>query len=174
MKPPRIKTSRLKYFPVKEHWRKLGPLFRSPEAKAIWLPNMRDFMVNRAHDYKIKYTPDPKREQCPAAFDSCDWRYNHQGRHPAFWDFVCYRACHWVVDLCLYVATTAYPRIPWRIVWSHKHSTVWNGCTKNPVLFDINFLALGLSPKEAWQLAARGNVLKRKWLHPWNVPDKLK
>ena len=35
----------------------------------------------------------------------------------------------------------------------HKHSTVWDG---DETLFDINFLAMGIPPDEAWRLARGG------------------
>lgn len=174
MKPPSVKSSRVQYFPIQKHWRKLGPLFRSKESKSIWLPNMHELMRQRASEHGFKYKRHKDRESCPAEFDGCDWRCDHVGRAPAYWDFACHAACHWVVDMCLYVARLAYPRVPWRIVNSDKHSTVWNGCSKTPVLFDINFLALKVSPREAWLMAAKGDVLKvGEWLHPWNIPKKL-
>ena len=40
------------------------------------------------------------------------------------------------------------------IVTTRKHSTVWDGAE---TLFDINFLALGVDPDEAWELAGSGN-----------------
>lgn len=76
--------------------------------------------------------------------------------------------------MCLYVASTAYPDVPWRIVSSVKHSTVWNGDMKRPVLFDVNFLALGVSAKDALMLASKGRALKPgRLLHPWNLPLKM-
>jgi hypothetical protein len=43
-------------------------------------------------------------------------------------------------------------------VTAQKHSTVWDGAE---TLFDINFLALGVDPDEAWRLASKdGRVLK--------------
>ncbi len=169
------------YFPIQKHWRKLGPIFKSAEAKSIWLPCMKEYVYSRALEHK--YKAKPKRDyECPAALDSCDWRWcrfdrktNKIGPHPAFWDFVCHSACHWVVDLCLYVARKAYPKVPWQIMTSDKHSTVWNGDTKRPVMFDVNFLALEVSAKECWQLASKGRKLKPgKWLKPWNVPDRVR
>lgn len=138
---------------------------------------MLEYMEQRAHDNKFKYKRNRSRESVPACFDSCDWRFvtDRPGRTPAYWDFACHSACHWVADMCLYVASKAYPEIPWRIVSSHKHSTVWNGCTKTPVLFDVNFSAIGVKPKEAWELASMGRMLKPgSWLRPWCVPKKLK
>lgn len=140
------------------HWGMLGPIFRSKECGAIWRANMAEYMEQRASDFKYKYTP--RRYEVPADCDSCDWRCEHRGRQPAFWNYACHSACHWLVDMCLYVAITAYPETPWRIVSSRKHSTVWNGDTLNPMLFDVNFLAIGVSAKEAWSLAVKGRVLK--------------
>lgn len=160
------------YFPIQQRWRKLKPIFES--SAHIWRPNMDDFRRQRAETNGFKYTPNPARDVLPSWHDHCDWRCDRRGKHPAFWDYVCHSACHWVADMCLYVAQTAYPKVPWRVVSSQKHSTVWNGDMEHPVLFDTNFLALGVSAPDALRLASRGRALKPgRWLHPWNlVPTK--
>jgi hypothetical protein len=166
---PRIKKSNLTYYPIQSHWRKIAPVIRSAECEAIWRPNMVDYNRQRASDNGFKYNPRPF--WYPRCCDGCDWRCDRVGKHPAYWDFVCHSACHWLVDMCLYVANKIHPEVQWRIVSSHKHSTVWNGEKEWPVLFDLNFLALGVCPKQAWELAIKGRVLKPgKWLHPWNAP----
>ncbi len=53
----------------------------------------------------------------------------------------------------LRLAELVEPSRPWRIVTTQKHSTVWDGAE---TLFDINFLALGVDPDEAWKLASEG------------------
>lgn len=177
MKPPAVQLFRLRYFPIQKRWRRLGPLFKSEESKSIWLPNMLEYMHQRAHDNSFTYKRDRDNESFPSCFDSCDWRFVRDlpGPAPEYWEFACHSACHWVADMCLYVASNAYPDTPWRIVTSDKHSTVWNGCSKTPVLFDVNFSAIGVSPKEAWELASLGRMLKPgQWLRPWCVPKKFK
>ena len=44
----------------------------------------------------------------------------------------------------------AEPERPWRIITSDDHSSVWDG---KHTLFDLNFLALGISPQECFELA---------------------
>ena len=101
-----------------------------------------------------------ERHQLPRGFDSCDWRWGTdgplRGPHPAFWKFVCHSACHWLVDLNLFVAVTAWPKVPWRILNAKKHSTVWNSDLRQPLLFDANFLALEINPGEALNLTWNG------------------
>lgn len=132
---------------------------------------MADYVRQRAEEHGYKLNPAGVIRELPSDYDSCDWRYfqeGRRGRKPAYWDYVCYSACHWVCDLALYVASEHAPQFKWRIVTSQKHSTVWNGCKKNPVLFDINFSALGVPPKDAWNLASKfGCVLRLgEDLHP--------
>lgn len=130
---------------------------------------MEEHQKWRAEDFNYTYTPHPEY-RTPAQYDSCDWRWcpetPRKGPHPAFWDFVCHAACHWLVDLNLYVATRAYPKEAWRILNSNSrksnHSTVWNGNLQEPLLFDANFLALGIPASEALQTAWKGTEL---W--PW-------
>lgn len=165
--------SKTAYLDVQRHWGKLGPIFRSPRAACIWMPCLLEYSMQRAFDHGFKYSPPRSEPYCPAMFDSCDWRFNREkrGRMPEYWDYVCHSACHWIVDLDLFVAINAYPKIPWRIVSHQKHSTVWNGDLGKPVLFDVNFLALGVPAAEALWTAWPGRLLKpweylKPYLHP--------
>lgn len=97
--------------------------------------------------------------RAPSSYDSCDWRFERP-RELAFWEFACHSACHWVVDLGLFVAKSAYPDVPWRILTARHHTTAWNGSTENPVLFDINFHAIGIDPSEAMKSASKGREMK--------------
>lgn len=163
---PRIKISKITYYPIQLHWRKLAPIFHSKQCERIWRPNMVEYLQQRASDNDYKYIA--RHFAFPSDCDSCDWRWDLKRKHPAYFDFVCHSACHWLVDMCLFVAKAAHPEVPWRIVSSNKHSTVWNGDKENPVLFDANFLALDVAPKVAWQLAIKGRVLKPgKVLRTW-------
>jgi hypothetical protein len=93
----------------------------------------------------------------PRDFESCDWPCDRRGRHPEYWAYVKHAACHWLVNHGLKLAERAEPKIPWRIVTSRAHSTVWSG---EDLLFDFNFLALEVDPNEAWALArTKGRVL---------------
>lgn len=74
-----------------------------------------------------------------------------RGPEPYFWNYVCARACHWLADLNLYVAKTAYPNISWRIITSDKHSIVWDG---DKIIWDATFLANGTSAESSWISAA--------------------
>ncbi len=152
---PHPNYSRARHFDIQKHWRKLGPIFKSKEAEKIWVPCMKEWKVV-AHKNERPYPTI-------ASYDLSEWRWYPptRGRHPAFWNFVCYRACHWLVDLGLYVAMTAYPDVPWRILTRRNgHSTVWNGDFKNPVLFDANYLALKVCPKETLKLVYRGRKFR--------------
>ena len=150
----------MKYKNIQEDWRKVGPIYRSQEAREIWYPAMvdRDFQRMEEDNVEIAIPPNTP-ETTPSTFDSCDWRVAdpapgslrvRRGRKPPYWDFVCHGASHWLVNLQLYVAQQAEPHRPWRIVSSDKHSTVWDG---DETLWDGIFLALGISPEEAWNLA---------------------
>jgi hypothetical protein len=97
--------------------------------------------------------------QFPDQFESCDWRPYRPGRYPAYWRYVKHGACHWLVNFNLKLATLVEPARKWRILTSDYHSTVWDD---HETLFDFNFSALGISPKEcflrarcAYELAPR-------------------
>lgn len=122
---------------------------------------MEDFEINRAHDngYKLK-SDDYKKFDSPCVFDSSDWRFTRPGISPEWWDFVCYRACHYLVDLNLFVAMKVFPRYEWRILTQKNHSTVWDGELERPMLFDMNFSALQIDPRDAWGAVTKGRMLK--------------
>ena len=141
-----------RYFPIMKHWGKLRPIYHSREAYKVWWPNMVEYLTQKAQKYGFDPCFDDKKT--PSDFEACDWRCGRRGRHPEYWLFVCYYACHWLVDLHLFAAIRAVPTTQWRIVSSRKHSTVWDGDTENPLLFDLNFLALGVPPQEALMMAA--------------------
>ena len=113
---------------------------------------MLAFDAARCEERGFEFKPPKNEPPAPSWFDSCDWRYfrSKPGPAPEFWDYACHGACHWTANLSLWVALIAEPKRPWRIVTSQKHSTVWDGAE---TLWDTNFAALGVSPKEAWELA---------------------
>lgn len=159
--PPRFAHAR--YVDIKKHWRKLAPLYKSSEAARIWRPCMEENIQWKAEDHGFDYRPQPDA-RAPKDYECCDWRCDHRGKRPAFWDYVCHAACHWLVDLNLYVAFHAYPSTPWRILTAStkrdNHSTVWNGDLAQPLLFDANFLALGVAAHEALRIAWNGRELR--------------
>lgn len=164
MKPkPRFKAAR--YVDIQKHWRRLKPLYHSATAATIWKSCLLEHSAWKREDFGLPPFKETYDYQTPSEFDSCDWRCDRRGRRPQFWLFVCHSACHWLVDLGLFVACSAWPQQPWRILSGRKHSTVWNGDCRKPLLFDANFLALEVDPREALQLAWNGRKLPaRKYL----------
>jgi hypothetical protein len=142
------------YYPIQQRWRRLGPIYRSPLAAAIWHPDMERYAQQRAADYGYPHQATPYQPgQLPQDYETCDWRWSgRRGPQPAYWGWVCHSACHWLAGLNLFVAQRAEPDREWRIVTSDRHSTVWDGAD---TLFDANFLALGIHPDEAWSLAGQ-------------------
>ena len=148
----------MKYINLKYWWPKAEKIYRSAEARLIWLPDMMDYSEmrrERAEELGVRCNgSSPSVHALPSDYDSCDWRYHDKkGPHPRYWDFVCHSACHYLVDLHLYVATTVCPNSDWIIVSAPKHSAVWD--QKN-TLWDLNFLALGVPADEAFELANDG------------------
>jgi hypothetical protein len=79
-----------------------------------------------------------------------DWAEGHRGPIPRYWKYTQAGSCHWLVNFNLKLATMAESKRPWRIVTSEKHSTVWDG---SQMLFEFNFLAFGVPPRECFDLA---------------------
>lgn len=156
-----IKFENTTYVDITKKWSKLKSLFQSKEARDIWEPCLREFTQieckKRGKEYPVAFYEGENARPC---WHDGDWRCG-TSRPPEWWNYACGKACHWVADLALFVAQAGLKREQWRIVTSQKHSTVWNGDCENPVVFDLNFSALGIPPSEALLFAARrGRELK--------------
>lgn len=134
----------LRYYDLRRHW-----------TKRI-MPHLSDQKLNDilVHDFN-RYTYGRWRQRfrpgdLPRQFESCRWDVFHHPPHPRFWAYVKHAACHWLVNFNLRLATLADLKHPWRILTSDHHSTVWDG---RRTLFEFNFLALGISPTECFDLA---------------------
>lgn len=167
MKPkPNIALNKLCYFPFGRHWRNLKSLYQSKECETIWRLNLRDFSQQAYMDCGREYKYEPSQYKVPCDHGGHDWLYGFgtRGRKPAFWEYICFSGCHFMVDAHLYVAMKAFPHIPWRIVTSsakaENHSTIWNGSKTNPVLFDPQSIALKITAQQAWKMASKGRMLK--------------
>lgn len=139
----------MRYYPITRNWsRKIKPHLANKEAQRLLVRDFNKFTMGRWND---RFLPGMK----PRQFESCDWDIDHRGKQPEYWDYVKHAACHWLVNFNRQLATLAEPKREWRIVSSEEHSTVWDG---KDTLFDMNFLALGIDPNEAWELASRGKI----------------
>lgn len=141
------------YFDFKTHWQTLKPIFESPQARAILDRDFEHYITMKRANYvkhaKSKGLSTTKhgwyftKGKLPFEYDSCDWRCDCE--LPAWHEYVCHGACHWLVNTLLYAAMTAYPNKAWRIVTSLEHSTVWDG---ENTLFDLNYATIGVSVEE--------------------------
>ena len=153
-------TNTVQYVDIRKHWKKIKPHIESPAARAIWLPDLLQYRALRQLDcfdtHDMGYLGwshmDYTQAEYPKDFDSCDWRCDT--RQCAYMKWVCWNACHWVVNLNLWLAELVFPDTKWRIVNSDEHGTVWNGNVEDVLLFDMNYLALNVTPLEAWASAA--------------------
>ncbi len=145
----------MEYVQIQKHWRKLRHVYADPGIRDLWYPDMELHRLVRCEELGITYTPLKvwdKETFGPHHFDSTDWRFTRQkpGPMPHYWRWVCHSACHYLTRLSMHVATTVWPKKPWRIVTSQLHSTLWDG---DQNLYDPNFLALQVPADEAWELA---------------------
>ena len=144
----------MKFYNIQRNWKKLRPYFEQSETRELAHCEMEAYSMARAEDYGYQYKP---RELTPAwkpsDYVSCDWRCDtgRRGPDPAFWDWVCHSACHWVNNVGMLVAVKALPKYDWQVVSSNLHTTVVD--FKRETLFDLNFLALGISPEKTIELA---------------------
>lgn len=134
------------YFDLGRHWNKIiRPVF---ESESIQEQLFRDFSkFEKAKDHRFNfhrtfcYVPSDK----PIKLDSSDWRCFRRGRPFSFDEYICYGACHWIVNALLLTARIVFPDRPWIIVSGQKHSTVWD---QDSTFFDMNYFALKVSPEE--------------------------
>jgi hypothetical protein len=133
----------IRYYPFSRNWRRIMPHLSNSDFRAVL---ERDF-----HKYTFGRWGKPFGPgQFPEEFETCAWACARRGRPAAYWQFVKYGACHWLVNANLKLAELAEPKRTWRILTSSVHSTVWDGVL---TLFDMNFSALQVSPAAAFELA---------------------
>ena len=135
-----------RYFPISKHWKKLKPIYFSPEVKETTIIEMNCNRKNKAkiHNFNFNFKEDLVFHP-PIYYDSCDWRFNRKGRPPSFDEWICHGACHWIANINAEVAMKAFPNKEWRVINSEFHSTVWDG---KETIYDTNFLGLGIPIKE--------------------------
>jgi hypothetical protein len=141
----------MRYYDVQKNWsRKIKPHLANETVQAILVKDFNRFTYGR---WRKPFLPG----MTPHEFESCDWWLDHRGRMPEYWNYVKHAACHHLVNFNRRLAELSEPKRDWRIVTSQAHSTVWDGAE---TLFDMQFLALGVDPDEAWALARdNGRVL---------------
>jgi hypothetical protein len=133
----------IKYYDLRKKWRKVKPHLENPRVADTLVRDFNKFTYGK---WRKRFTAG----QYPCEFEDCDWRTRRRGRHPEFWEYVKHAACHWLVNFTLELAQLVEPDRKWRILTSDKHSTVWDG---EDTLFDFNFLALGIPPKQCFESA---------------------
>lgn len=141
----------MEYYPIVKKWRKIKPHLADKTFNEIMVRDFNKYTMGR---WNKPFEAGMK----PLDFESCDWFCDRPGRMPEYWNYVKHAACHWVVNFNLRLAQLTEPARQWRIVTSQDHSTVWDG---QNTLFDMNFLALGIAPEEAYATAKKsGKELK--------------
>eukprot|EP01052_Picozoa_sp_SAG31_P023244 SAG31_NODE_1904_length_6952_cov_15.030498_1_plen_103_part_00 len=77
--------------------------------------------------------------------------------NPEWMNFVCDMACHRLALLHHFVVATLEPEVPWRIISTDGHSTVYDGARR---IFDPNFEARGIPAVEAWLRAGGAEQIR--------------
>jgi hypothetical protein len=126
-----------------KHWRKVKRHVDNPRVVDTLVREFNKFTYGH---WGNRFTTG----QYPFEFENCYWYDHHRGRRPQFWNYAKMEACHWLVNFNLELAQLVEPGRVWRIITSDEHSTVWDG---HDTLFDFNFLAFGIPPKECFDLA---------------------
>lgn len=149
------------YYDPQKNWRKLKRYVNDDD---IQQKLYADMLIYTRYVNRRDFQPGDK----PCNFEISDWRCDRgqRGRLPAYWDYVCGLACHWLVNFNLMLAMRVEPDRPWRIVTSAKHSTVWDG---DGHIFDLNFHAKGIPAAECYDLA-KGRCLKPGRFRKTNPP----
>jgi hypothetical protein len=145
--------SDFRYFDIGRHWNNvLKPLFESETIQEQLVHDFSKHVKNRERRFNATISnPAHHRTWCydpaekPKRWDPSDWRCDRKGRPYSFDEYICYGACHCIVNSLLLAVRIAFPNRPWIIVIGQRHSTVWDqDCT----LFDMNYFALKVSPEE--------------------------
>ena len=153
-------TEPLEYVDLKKHWNKIERLLAP--GTAINDRMRHDFglyVEGRWGEHGISFDD----YDWPSELESFSWQDSVVGRPPRFWKLVKHGACHWLVNYQLMLAEAIMPEYDWCILTSDDHSTVWN---LHGLLWDANFLALKISPQEAFDRANGGLLPLGEMLEP--------
>ncbi len=160
MKRQKPNFKNAQYVKVSRNWHRLSPVYHSKKATKIWSKTLPEYAECRDGSGKRFKPQDGKIYDAPEAFSYESWKWRISGPRAKYWKFVCQQACHWLADLNLFVACTVWPDQNWRILNGKQHTTVWNGDFKNPVLLDLNYIALRVDPAETIGRAWGGRMLR--------------
>jgi hypothetical protein len=105
----------MKYYDAQKHWRKVKQHIDHPDVQRILVSDFNKYTFGR---WKRVFKPG----QSLAEFDAMDWRHSRKGPQPAFWRYVAWGVCHWLVNFNLKLAQRVEPRRKWRILHSRDHS----------------------------------------------------
>jgi hypothetical protein len=131
--------SDFRYFDIGRHWNKvLKPVFESEGIQEQLFQDFSKHVKNRERRLNAATSnPSYHRTLCydpaekPKRWDPSDWRCFKRGRPLSFDEYVCYGACHCIVNSLLMAARITFPYRPWIIVSGQRHSTVWDqDCTE--------------------------------------------
>jgi hypothetical protein len=140
----------MQFFCAVKNWRRIKAHLADTEFNRILVQDFNKFTYGK---WRKPFPAEGHRY--PQSFE-LDWFFEgHCGRHPTYWRYVKYSACHWLVNSNLRLAMLVAPKRQWRIVTSPKHSTVWDG---SDTLFDFNGQALFKNAQEAFQLANKRGI----------------
>jgi hypothetical protein len=147
-----VDSTSMRYYDLEQHWTtRIEPHLADKKLNDILVRDFNKYTFGR---WRLHFTTG----QYPADFDSLDSRYGHPGRYFGYWQYVCSRASHWLVNFALRLASLAEPARPWQIVTCRTHSTVWDG---QQTLFELNYLAFGVSAQDCWKDATTDGALLR-------------
>ena len=80
----------------------------------------------------------------------CMWKNDQPGRRPAWFDYCCARACHWMTVPWLLVVTALFPDDDWQVLSSPNHTGIV--CFEKKLIFDPYFYAVGVPIPECISL----------------------
>jgi len=139
----------MKYYSAQKHWRKLKPIFELDEIHAIMQLQMKRYQKIKEAAFGRPW--NNRSRLLPKDYDCSDWRCNHRGRRPAYWDWICYEACHWMAPVYLLVIRRALPGWSWSMLSGPSHTTIFCG----DYIFDPQYEALGLTANTALKQAKK-------------------
>jgi hypothetical protein len=151
----------IKYYDLVKNWAKVKPHLGDPGLNKVLVKDLNKFTYGRRRE---KFTPG----NVPFEHDKgCDWDIDldaddwvldevtgesyQTGEAPEFWEYVCFGACHWLVNFNLRLAQLVEPKKQWRILTSRHHSTVWDGDR-----LQFNHQAFGVPPAGCFVEARQG------------------
>jgi hypothetical protein len=109
----------MQYYPFQKKWRNLKAIYNRPSLREMMVRGMDRKVLDKASGYDFRfafYGPVDTDNCTPSDYDSCDWRFDIPGNHPAYFKWACHDSAYWLSPVHHRAAMIAEPKMDWELL----------------------------------------------------------